>query len=491
MEYVSTRGRARAVDSCRAILNGLAPDGGLYVPDTIPALDPGLLSSDLPYPALAEAILKPYLPEYGALVGKLTEQAYRVPQFDCDAIAPVRALCGDLYLLELWHGPTCAFKDMALQLMPRLLSHALKLTGETRKACILTATSGDTGKAALEGFRDVEQTKILVFYPEYGVSPLQKRQMATQEGANVAVQAINGNFDDAQSAVKAIFSDPALAAEIADHAFLSSANSINFGRLAPQIVYYVSAYRDLVARGAIRIGEKINVCVPTGNFGNIFACLLAKRMGLPVGKLICASNSNNVLTDFLETGAYDKNRAFHTTISPSMDILISSNLERLLYLSFGAAFTADCMAKLASVGRYTITQKEKALLNEDFFGVCCSEDETKDTIREVFINEHTLIDPHTAVGVFAARRYRERTHDLSPIVCASTASAYKFPQSVLEALSTPVPEDEFAALKALSEKTDTPIPKPLAELSGKPVRFSGAIEKTDLADRVKRFVCFA
>lgn len=488
MKYVSTRGAAPSVTAPVAILKGLAADGGLYVPESIPALDKALLSEDLPYEELACRVLLPFLPEYEKELPGLTRAAYASGKFDAAPPTPLVSLSGSVYAEELWHGPTAAFKDMALQLMPRLLSTALTLTGEERDACILTATSGDTGKAALEGFCDIPKTKILVFYPAHGVSPLQKLQMTTQEGENVYVQAIEGNFDDAQSAVKEIFSDEALAASIAPYAFLSSANSINFGRLAPQIVYYVQAYRDLVKSGKITLGEKVNFCVPTGNFGNIFACYLAKKMGLPVGRLICASNSNNVLTDFIERGVYDKNRRFFTTISPSMDILISSNLERLLYFIFGGERTVSLMQALKTEGRYALTEEERALLKEEFFGAYCTEEETEEVIRKTFEEEGYLVDPHTAVGLKVARAYREATGDEAPIVCGSTASAYKFPQSVLKALGQEVPADEFDALARLSEVTHTPIPRAMSALIDKPVRFEGVIAKDKLSDAVERFV---
>lgn len=488
MKYVSTRGKAPQVTAPVAILKGLAADGGLYVPESIPALDRNLLTSDMPYEELAVHVLQDFLPEYREVLADLCRAAYASGKFDTVPQTPLKELSGNLFSEELWHGPTSAFKDMALQLMPRLLSAALKLTGETRDACILTATSGDTGKAALEGFCDVEQTKILVFYPAHGVSPLQKRQMATQEGKNVRVQAIDGNFDDAQTAVKEIFSDAELARSIEPYAFLSSANSINFGRLAPQIVYYVDAYRTLVKTGKIRLGDKVNFCVPTGNFGNIFACYLAKKMGLPVGRLICASNANNVLTDFIRDGMYDKNRAFHTTISPSMDILVSSNLERLLYLLFGEERTVQWMQALKTEGRYTLTEEEQARLQSEFYGAYCSEEETAAEIRRVFREENYLVDPHTAVGLAVAAKYRAETGDEAPVVCGSTASAYKFPQSVLAALEKEVPEDEFEALFALSRATDTPIPTPLAALKEKEVRFEGVIAKDSLSKAVEEFV---
>ena len=488
MKYVSTRLGAPEVSAPQAILKGLAPDGGLYVPTEIPKLDLDLLTADISYEELATRILLPFLPEYKDVLADLTHAAYGTGRFDTTPPTPLKALSDGVYSEELWHGPTSAFKDMALQLMPRLLSAALRLTGEKRDACILTATSGDTGKAALEGFCDVEQTKILVFYPAHGVSPLQKRQMTTQEGNNVRVQAIDGNFDDAQTAVKEIFSDETLADAISPYAFLSSANSINFGRLAPQIVYYVQAYRELLKEGKIRLGDKVNFCVPTGNFGNIFACYLAKQMGLPVGKLICASNTNNVLTDFLNTGVYDKNRAFTTTISPSMDILVSSNLERLLYFVFGGDRTKALMNALKTDGKYALTEEERTALDADFYGAYCSEEETRRTIKSTFEDEGYLVDPHTAVGLFVANEYRRATGDQAPIVCGSTASAYKFPQSVLDALGIDVPDDEFEALTRLSEATGTPIPAPLAALKNKTVRFESVIGKDALSDAVEQFV---
>ena len=387
MKYYSTRSKnTMGVSAAEAIKNGLAPDGGLYMPESIPVLTEDMMTelSRMSYPERAARILHMYLTDY-------TEEELLA---DCNAAyseerfkggsAPLSPLGDTMAVLELWHGPTCAFKDMALQIMPRLLSRALVKTGETRTALILVATSGDTGKAALEGYRDIPQIKIKVFYPANGVSRVQKLQMITQSGENVSVSAINGNFDDAQSGVKRIFSDDGIAKELdARDTFLSSANSINWGRLVPQIVYYVSAYLDSVKMGLIRMGEALDVCVPTGNFGNIFAAFMAKKMGVPLGRLVCASNMNNVLTDFLATGTYDRNRPFHTTISPSMDILISSNLERLLYLVAGPEKTASYMAALAKDGCYTLDKADLAAIKESFCGAYTSEDETRATIKTV------------------------------------------------------------------------------------------------------------
>ena len=358
MYYVSTRDVSRRLTASQAIVDGLSRDGGLYLPEQIPQITTEEIKAlaALSYPERAAKIMKRYLDEFTEeeLLG-FAKNAYGPAKFDTPAAAPVVKLTENTYIQELWHGPTCAFKDMALQMLPYLLAASLKKTGEEKTVCILVATSGDTGKAALEGFRDVDRTKILVFYPNGGVSDMQKLQMVTQEGKNVGVCAVRGNFDDAQTGVKRIFSDEALREELAGRGyFLSSANSINWGRLLPQIVYYVSAYCDLLNTGAIEAGDAVNFCVPTGNFGNILAAYYAKRMGLPVGKLICASNSNNVLTDFLRTGVYDKNRPFHTTMSPSMDILVSSNLERLLFDLSGEndAEVKGYMDALAKTGKY-------------------------------------------------------------------------------------------------------------------------------------------
>ncbi|MCQ2433004.1 MAG: threonine synthase, partial [Clostridia bacterium] len=471
MNYISTRGGTTAKDglhSADAIKKGLCADGGLFMPEAIPSvsLDEIVEMSRMSYPERAAKILGKFLTDYPAdTLLDYCKSAYAEDRFPGGA-APLHKLNDTVNVMELWHGPTCAFKDMALQIMPKLLSGALKITGETRTAFILVATSGDTGKAALEGYRDVEQVKIMVYYPVDGVSKMQKLQMATQEGGNVTVCAIRGNFDDAQTGVKRIFSDPTAAAALAEQGcFFSSANSINWGRLVPQVAYYFSAYCDLLATGEIKAGDAINVSVPTGNFGNIFAGYLAKQMGLPVKRFLCASNKNNILTDFLSTGVYDRNRAFYTTMSPSMDILISSNLERLLFCKVGAEQTAKYMKELNETGRYEVSPEVLASIREDFTGYFCDEEKTADVIRRTFADGHYLIDPHTAVGVSAAEQYLAETGDTAvKMVVDSTASPYKFASNVCRSLTGKAPEDEFDALEALSKYSGTEIPAPLAAL---------------------------
>ena len=474
MLYRSTRPSAERVSAAEAIKTGLASNGGLYMPEQLPVFDTDSLRAlcGMSYEERAAEVLSRYLTDYTRQ--ELLDDcaaAYSDVRFPGGA-APVYALDDSISVLELWHGPTCAFKDMALQLMPRLLSGALKKTGEQRTAFILVATSGDTGKAALEGYRDAEQVRMMVFYPVNGVSRIQKLQMATQEGGNVAVQSVVGNFDDAQTGVKKIFSDRAAAERLArSGCFFSSANSINWGRLAPQIAYYFSSYCDMVNAGCLRLGEPLNVCVPTGNFGNIFAAYLAKRSGLPIGRLICASNVNNILTDFLRTGVYDRNRPFHTTMSPSMDILISSNLERLMYLYAGSEKTAAFMEQLRITGRYSLDEPLLEEIRRDFSGYFCSEEQTARTILETYGQHHYLIDPHTAVGLYCAQRYIAESGDTRPMLTVSTASAYKFSPSVLRALGADIPADEFDCLDALSRLTGTPIPASLASLKQKAIRF--------------------
>ena len=490
MEYISTRpGNCPKISSAEAIKSGISPDGGLYMPRHIPTLSQAEISSltNVPYPRLAAKILAKFLTDYREdELSEDTAAAYGADRFD-GAPAPVTEL-SDLFVLELFHGPTCAFKDMALQLMPRLFARALVKCKEGKNALILTATSGDTGKAALEGYRDIPGIGLLVFYPTDGVSALQKLQMQTQEGRNVGVCAIRGNFDDAQSGVKAIFADKDVADALdAKGKFLSSANSINFGRLAPQIVYYISAYCDLIKNKQIAYGERVNVCVPTGNFGNILAAYIAKRMGLPLGRLICASNSNNVLTDFFDTGVYDRNRPFHATVSPSMDILISSKLERLLWFAAGEEETKRCMNELASSGRYAVSPAVKAELDRDFVAFWCDENETKEEIRRIYGEFNYLSDTHTAVALNAARKYKENTGDDAKIIIASTASPYKFAPAVCSALGIDYDGDEFAAIDALSGRTGVPVPENLASLLGKAPRFTDVIERGDMKERVLAF----
>ena len=485
MNYISTRGNGGVVTAAGAIKQGLAGDGGLFMPENIPTLEAGELKtlSTLTYPERAATILSKFLTDYTyeELLTDCTE-AYGEARFPGGA-APLAALGNSQRILELWHGPTAAFKDMALQIMPRLFVRALRKTEEKRTALILVATSGDTGKAALEGYRDIDGVQMAVFYPVDGVSRVQKLQMATQEGNNVDVFAVRGNFDDAQNGVKKIFSDPEMAKTLNDNGyFFSSANSINWGRLVPQIVYYISAYCDLMADGDITEGETVDVCVPTGNFGNIFAAYIAKQMGLPVGKFVCASNSNNVLTDFLRTGTYDRNRAFHTTMSPSMDILISSNLERLLYLTCGTEETAKYMKELSENGKYTVSEEVRAKIAADFVGYYCDETNTADTVKRTYEGYNYLSDTHTAVAIYSAEQYLKEYEGTAAkrIIVASTASPYKFASSVYNALTNTDAPEGTAALDALSDLTDTEITAPLAGLDKKTVRFDRVIDKTEM-----------
>ena len=501
MNYRSTRdfrSLPHTVSAAEAIKEGLAPDGGLYIPCEIPALTHSDMETlaNMSYEDRAAYVLAKFLDDYDrdSLVSDC-HAAYSKEKFAevsgenylSGGAAPLYNLDDSTYVLELWHGPTSAFKDMALQIMPRLLSRALKMTDEQRTAHILVATSGDTGKAALEGYSDVDGVKITVFYPVDGVSRMQKLQMTTTLGGNVYVAAVDGNFDDAQNGVKMIFGDASLAEKANENGFFfSSANSINWGRLAPQIVYYVSAYLDLVNSGKIASGEPVNVCVPTGNFGNIFAAYIAREMGIPLAKLICASNSNNVLTDFINTGVYDRTREFHKTISPSMDILISSNLERLLSVCGGAELTGKLMAELKSSGKYTAPASLMETIRKTFAGYCMDEDETRAAIRETFDAHHYLIDTHTAVGMGCVKKYRAETGDMTPVILASTASPYKFAADVCGALGLSVGEDIEEILNTLSAKTDTDIPKPLTAPLSLPVRFTETIAPAGMPDLVFR-----
>lgn len=483
MKYVSTRGKItkdNAFSSAEAIKLGLAADGGLFMPEQFPAITMADIKSMIPmsYAERAYFILSKYLTDYPEdMLKKACREAYSEDRFP-GGPAPVVKVKEDLYSLELWHGPTCAFKDEALQIMPKLLSGALKITNEDKEALILVATSGDTGKAALEGYMDVDQVKIMVFYPSDGVSAIQKLQMATQSGKNVGVCAVKGNFDDAQSGVKKIFSDPDAAAALSKKGcFFSSANSINWGRLVPQIVYYVSAYCDLLQKGDVREGEQIVFCVPTGNFGNILAAYIAKQMGLPIKKLICASNRNNVLTDFIKTGTYDRMRTFYPTMSPSMDILISSNLERLLYLLSDTTACARYMKDLAEKGSYTVSDELLLKIKDVFAGEFADEAECAKTIADTYNKYGYLCDPHTAVGIAAANKSET---DGYKVVVASTASPYKFARDVYASLGGNEIDSDFDAIEKLSRLTGTSIPAPIALLKAKEVRFSDVIDPSDM-----------
>lgn len=487
MFYKSTRDSSVNVTSAQAIAQGISKDGGLFVPSEIPSItfDDIKALGEMSYPDRAAFVFSKYLTDFNeAEIRYCVDNAYSDKNFDTKNICELATLFDGTYMLELWHGPTCAFKDMALQILPYLITTSSKKINLDKKVVILVATSGDTGKAALEGFKDVEGTQIMVFYPVDGVSEMQKRQMTTQEGENVAVCAIKGNFDDAQNGVKAIFTNSEVEDELSKNGLMfSSANSINWGRLAPQIIYYVSSYAQLVHEGKVEIGEKINIVVPTGNFGNILAAYYAKKMGIPVNKLICASNSNNVLTDFLNTGVYDRNRQFYTTISPSMDILISSNLERLLYHLCGEN---DCQIRewfsaLSECGKYEVTDEVKTVLKEEFYAGFCDDSQTKSCIKEQYDKHSYVCDTHTAVAVKVYEDYREKTGDTTKTVIASTASPYKFSNSVLGALGEFDDKmDEFELVDKLNEVSRLAVPKSLAELKDKETRFSDTIEKSDM-----------
>ena len=492
MYYTSTRDKSIKVTASKAIAQGISEEGGLFVPCEIPQFSIDKISSMVPmsYIDRAKTVLKEYLTDFTEEeLDYCVEGAYAADKFSSDKIAPTVNVAGNKNILELWHGPTCAFKDMALQLLPYLMTVSAKKTADGKTIVILVATSGDTGKAALEGFKNVDNTKILVFYPVDGVSPMQKLQMTTQEGDNVAVCAINGNFDDAQSAVKSIFTNAEIKAQLAEkNMMFSSANSINWGRLVPQIVYYFSAYCDMLEMGNIKLGEEMNVVVPTGNFGNILAAYYAKQMGLPIKYLVCASNSNNVLTDFLHTGKYDRNRAFYTTTSPSMDILISSNLERLLFHMSGEddKLVADLMSKLNSDGVYEISEELMAQISTVFDSGYASEEEVYDTIKTHFNNYNYLCDTHTAVAVKVYEKFVESGKSDIPTVIDSTASPYKFSASVLDAvLNGEAPKlDEFEMVDELNKVTNVSIPTPLASLKDKSVRFNDVCNKEDMSQMV-------
>lgn len=493
MRYISTRGQSPPVTVAAALLSGLAPDGGLYLPEAFPAVPENLLPevARMDYRDLAGSILRLFLSGYTpAEVTACLAKAYG-PNFDTPDVTPLTMVGENLGFLELWHGPTAAFKDLALQLLPHLLAVAAEKEGRQEETVLLVATSGDTGKAALEGFRDVPGTKVIVFFPEEGVSAVQKRQMVTQEGENTFVVGVRGNFDQAQAGVKAILAAEDFRREMgAAGKRFSSANSINWGRLVPQVVYYFKAWGELLRRQVLAPGATFNVVVPTGNFGNILAAYYGKKLGLPIHKLICASNQNNVLTDFIRSGEYNRNRRFYQTISPSMDILVSSNLERLLYELVGEEPdpVVAYMQQLKETGSYRLTAAERDRLQEHFWAGFATEEETIAAIKEVYDRYHYLIDPHTAVGYKVFRDYRASTGDERPAVIAATASPFKFNRGVATALfgEESVREaDEFALMEKLAAATGAPVPAGLASLPGKPVRHRRVIPPAAMAETVR------
>ncbi|MDR2568839.1 MAG: threonine synthase [Oscillospiraceae bacterium] len=506
MKYQSTRGKIAGLTSAEVIAHGLSDDGGLFVPESFPriSLDTVMRLVSMPYNKRAAYIMSLFLSDFS--IDELEEYscaAYSVDKsnghgtdnkagrFTDERIAPLHKINCNTHFLELWHGPTCAFKDMALQVTPRLLTASLKKIGEKRDVCILVATSGDTGKAALDGFRDIQGTKIMIFYPHDGVSKVQKLQMITQEGSNVNVVAVDGNFDDTQTGVKQIFSDKSLRTKLSDFGYiLSSANSINWGRLVPQVAYYISSYCDLINSGEIKPGDKINFCVPTGNFGNILAAYYAERMGLPINKLICASNRNDVLTQFIDTGVYNKNRPFYTTASPSMDILISSNLERLLYelSDKDGDAVSSYMAALSNNGFYSVSDTVQAELGRVFASGKCSEEDTMKTIGDVFGKYDYLIDTHTAVAYKVLDDYRLMSGDETISVIVSTASPFKFCEAVLDALGHEHLDSGTALIDTLAGVTGCPVPKSLMELKSKTPRFDRSVAKNDMKGSVISFV---
>jgi len=500
MQYQSTRDKNISVESAVAIKTGLSKDGGLFVPSMIPQVTEDELKtmSALSYNERAAKILSLFLTDFTQEeIIECVDKAYSKEKFETTDIAPLYKLKDSVYFLELWHGPTCAFKDMALQILPHLLLKSVKKTGETKEVVILVATSGDTGKAALEGFKNVDGTRIIVFYPEKGVSKIQKLQMATQDGNNVDVAAINGNFDDAQSGVKTIFSDKEYAKTLAQNSFmLSSANSINWGRLVPQIIYYFSAYCNLLRNEEIKLGDSVNFVVPTGNFGNILAAFYAKEMGLPINKLICASNQNNILTDFINTGIYDRNRSFYTTSSPSMDILISSNLERLLFHVTGGddVRVSTWMNELKENGKYEVPEITKEKINHIFWAGSCDDNMTGETIKKVKESYGYVIDTHTAVAKNVYDQYVSQTGDDHKTVIVSTASPFKFASSVLDAIAEKEEiegKDDFELLDILSEKAELVLPQSLSDLRIKPVVFKTTCEKDELYEIVSNMLNLA
>ena len=499
MNYISTRGYDRKYSAAEAIITGIAPDGGLFVPETIPQISAGEIEEmkNMQFFQISARVLSKYLTDFTeAELLEFAQAAYDEEKWGENPIPLVQlnAYNDREYILELWHGPTCAFKDVALQMLPHLMTASVKKTGINKKICILTATSGDTGKAALEGFKDLPGTEIIVLYPTGGVSDAQKLQMVTTEGSNTHVIAVNGCFDDAQTGVKKIFGDEAFAAKLdANGIMLSSANSINWGRLAPQIAYYVYSYVELLRQEKIGKGEEINIVVPTGNFGNILAAWFAKQMGIPVRKLICASNRNKVLCDFFSTGVYDRNREFFKTTSPSMDILISSNLERLLFeVSNGdTAKVTGWMKQLSEEGKYTVDKDTLKLLQRQFVGGFADETGVSKTILEVYDRTDNVIDTHTAVGFNIYGRYHQRSNDESKTVFASTASPFKFAPAVMDALrgagySSGRSTDTL--IRELSEESGLEIPQSIASLAEKEIRHTDVIAKEDMEKKVREIL---
>lgn len=490
--YHSTRNSEETATASEAILKGLTSDGGLFVPDSIPKLNVSLEDlTKMSYQEIAYAVMKEFLTDFTEEELKTCINNAYDSKFDTEEIAVTKKVDG-AYYLELFHGATIAFKDMALSILPHLLVTSARKNNVKNEIVILTATSGDTGKAALAGFADVPGTKIIVFYPKAGVSPIQEKQMVTQKGDNTYVIGIKGNFDDAQTGVKKMFSNKELAKVMNDNGFqFSSANSINIGRLVPQVVYYVKAYADLLKQGALKAGEPMNVVVPTGNFGNILASYYAKQMGIPIGKFVCASNKNKVLFDFFETGKYDRNREFYVTTSPSMDILISSNLERMIYRIAGndAKQCAKFMAALTKDGEYVITDAMKAELSE-FFGAFGSEEETAVKIKEVYDKEGYVMDTHTAIAAVAYDKYKAATgDDKTPTVIASTASPYKFTRSVMDAIDPAYDaEDDFELVDELNKVSKTAIPKAIEEIRTAPVLHDTVCETAAMEDEVKKIL---
>ena len=492
MKFISTRGKSEVSCAAQAIASGLADDGGLFVPERFPNVSEKELESmiDMDYAERACFVLSKYLEEYDYQdLLAACKKAYG--KFEDSDAAPLVKIDDNRYIMELYHGPTLAFKDVALTLLPYLLRKGCDISGIKEEVLILVATSGDTGKAALEGFKDADGIKIMVFYPSEGVSDMQKLQMCTQEGGNVNVVAVKGNFDDCQTAVKNIFVSKQINADLLSKGcVLSSANSMNFGRLAPQITYYFSAYCDLVDCGEIKQGDKVNFVVPTGNFGNILAGYYAKQMGLPIDKLVCASNSNNVLTEFFADGTYDANREFFKTISPSMDILISSNLERLLFELSGRDFalTDSRMAELKKAGMYKLSVQEKSVLDKEFYANYADENDCRQTIYDVFEEYGYVLDTHTAVAYNVADDFVKNTGNKNAVVVLSTASPYKFAHDVLDAIAGNAPTDAFKSANQLYEITAAPIPEQIILLKSKEKRFTEVIDRNDTVDAVMSFI---